>query len=285
VGSTRIRLVKDADIDSVYALCAKEQWNHSTKVIKRLLDLEPNGCFVAEVDGAFAGQVFSVSFGDVGWIGLMIVDERYRRKGVATTLMKKAVAYLLDSGTRTIKLEAVPDIRGLYRKLGFVDELDSLRYVGTSSKNDRTIASNIEPLATEDIERVAEFDSKHFGANRLRLLEELNKDHLENCFFSHISSQVIGYIMAYEMDRGYRIGPWICDPEHPAVARELFAKCLGTFEAGAPLYVGVPAVNAAAGSILSGMGFKLVDKSIRMYLGPKTATSQGIFSICGPENG
>ena len=285
MGRVRIRLVKDADIDSVYALCKKEQWNHSTKVIKRLFNIEPKGCFVAEVDGAFAGQVFSVSFGHVGWIGLMIVDERHRRKGVATTLMRKAVAYLLESGAETIKLEAVPDIRGLYRKLGFVDELDSLRYVGVSNKHGRTIASNIEPLATEDMEEVAEFDTKHFGVNRLRLLEELNKDHPENCFFSRISSQVIGYIMAYEMDRSYRIGPWVCDPEHPAVAQELFAKCLGTFETGTLLYVGVPAVNATAGNILSEMGFKLVDKSIRMYLGPETATPQGIFSICGPENG
>ena len=129
-----IRPFKDEDIDFAYKLDLMEQWNHTINDIKRVLSFEPNGCFMAEIGGESVGHVFSVSYGRLGWIGFLIVKAEYRRRGTGTLLMKRAMNYLLSRKAKTIKLEAVSKIANLYRKLGFVDEFDSLRFTKTGGK-------------------------------------------------------------------------------------------------------------------------------------------------------
>lgn len=81
------------------------------------------------------GHIFSICYGRLGWIGLLIVNAEYRRRGIGALLMKKAMDYLLSRKVKTIKLEAVPKVANLYRKLGFVDEFDSLRLIKTGGKS------------------------------------------------------------------------------------------------------------------------------------------------------
>jgi len=248
---------------------------------------EPNGCFVAEVNGKQVGHVFSISYGKVGWIGLLIVDKEHRRSGIGTLLTKKAMSYLLDLGVETIKLEAVPEIAILYRKLGFIDEFDSLRFMRINKKDSHTTNMNVTPLGRDEIEEMAKFDSRYFGANRLKVLRHVHEDDSERCFISRVKSQIVGYIMCYEAETGYRIGPWVCNPCYSSIARELALKCMETLKANTKVYVGVPAVNKLAVRILQDLDFRQYFKSIRMYFGkkPKNECIEGIFAIGGPEKG
>jgi len=93
--------------------------------------------------------------------------------------------------------------------------------------------------------------------------------------------------MCRKAEIGYRIGPWVCNPEHPKAAQELLMKCVKTIGRNKKLYVGVPAVNRKAVEILHDLNFKQYSKSIRMYLGKKLETERadGIFAIGGPEKG
>ena len=93
--------------------------------------------------------------------------------------------------------------------------------------------------------------------------------------------------MCRETESGYRIGPWVCNPENTQVARELLMKCMKKIRQNGKLYVGVPAVNKAAVEILQDFNFKQYSKSIRMYFGKKLETERvdGIFAIGGPEKG
>jgi ribosomal protein S18 acetylase RimI-like enzyme len=282
-----IHPIRENDIEFVYTLCKNESWNYSRKRIERVHHYEPNGCFVAVVNRKRVGHVFSISYGKVGWIGLMIVDKEHRRTGVGTLLMRRAINYLQNSGVETVKLEAVPKIAGLYRKLGFVDEFDSLRFKKVNERDNQSTNLNVKPLRGNQITETAEFDSRYFGANRTRVLRQLFEDNPELCFTSRKNSQIVGYIMCYEMETGYRIGPWICSPHHPKTAKGLILKCVQTIETNAKLYVGVPAVNNTSVKLLQDLGFELYCKSVRMYLGKKHANEHAgfIFSIGGPENG
>jgi len=67
-----------------------EQWNVRVEDLRRMLDYEPNGCFVAEVNEELVGHVFTVDYGQLGWIGLLIVKPEYRRMEVGRLLMEKA---------------------------------------------------------------------------------------------------------------------------------------------------------------------------------------------------
>jgi len=282
-----IRPIRENDIEFVYTLCKNESWNYSRKRIERVHHYEPEGCFVAVVNRKRVGHVFSISYGKVGWIGLLIVDKEHRRMGIGTLLMRRAIDYLQNLGVETVKLEAVPEIAGLYRKLGFIDEFDSLRFKKVNEKDNQSTNPNIKPLRGNQITETAEFDSRYFGANRIRVLRQLFEDNPELCFISRKNSQIVGYIMCYEMETGYRIGPWICNPHDPQTAKGLILKCIQAIETNTKLYIGVPAVNNTSVKLLQDLDFELYCKSVRMYLGKKPANEhvKFIFSIGGPENG
>jgi len=63
----------------------KEQvgWNQLEADWRRLLELQPDGCFFAELGGVPLGTVTTCRFGAVAWIAMMLVDEAYRRQGSA----------------------------------------------------------------------------------------------------------------------------------------------------------------------------------------------------------
>jgi hypothetical protein len=227
-----------------------EEWNDTRKDIKRMSHYEPDGCFIAVVNGTPSGHVFCASYGKLGWIGLLIVKAEHRRKGIGTLLTKKVMSYLLSHGVETIRLEAVPTVARLYRELPFIDEYDSLRFMGTNGTEASLSRSTLLTLKEEEIGEVAKFDAEYFGANRMKVLSRLYQDSPELCFVSYAESEVAGYIMCRKTETGYRIGPWICKPDNPSTAKELLLKCMEAVSPYAKLCVGVPAVNEAAIKIL-----------------------------------
>ena len=130
----RLRNLVQSDVGFVTQFCMLEEWDKIPQDIERYIECEPDGCFIAEVDGRAAGHVFSISYGHVGWIGLLIVHPYYRRKGLGAELMKKAIEYLHRLGTNIIQLEALPNSVDFHKKLGFREEFESLRFKTTINK-------------------------------------------------------------------------------------------------------------------------------------------------------
>jgi len=282
-----IRLFRKSDVKFAYEMTKIEEWNCAEEDIKRMLSLNPSGCFIVETDGERAGHVFSVNYGKLGWIGFLIVRAECREKGVGTLLMKKAINHLFAYGVETIRLEAVPAIANLYRKLRFADEYDSLRFSESHQKIAYPTGSNVKLLKENMIREIAEFDAEYFGANRSDVLFSLYRDYPKLCFFSYAGSEVAGYLMCRKAESGYRVGPWVCNPENPKTAQELLMRCMETLGQNEKIYVGVPTVNKAAIGILRELGFKQYSKSIRMYAGKRIIAEcvDGIFAIGGPEKG
>ena len=284
--STSIRLFRESDIGFTYEMTKFEEWNYRKEDIQRMLRYNPSGCFVAEANGKQAGHVFSVNYGRLGWIGLLIVSAECRRKGIGTLLMKKAMKHLLSNKVETVRLEAVPKIATIYRKLGFIEEYDSLRFLGVGRKIGSSTNSNVKLLKKEKMKEIAEFDAEYFGVNRIKVLSKLYHDNPKLCFASYAGSKLVGYIMCRKAEKGYRVGPWVCSPENPQAARELLTKCMENVGENAKVYVGVLAVNKTAVEIMRDFGFEQYSKSIRMYVGKKlTERVSGVFAIGGPEKG
>ncbi len=282
-----IRSIKESDLDLIYAFCKNEHWNYSLKMVERLFLYEPNGCFAADVKGKLVGHVFSFNYGKIGWIGMLIVNKEHRRQGIGTLLMKRAMKYLLDIGVKTIRLEAVPEFANIYYKLGFTSEFDSFRFQKINEKCGELTELSVEPVKRNEIVEIANFDRKYFGADRRGVLCKLYEDNPELCFVSRRGSRIVGYIMCDKTEMGYRIGPWVCNPQYTTIAKKLILNCIETIKVKERLYVGAPAVNDTAVKILQELNFKLYSKSIRMYFGKKIEDEciEGIFSIGGPEKG
>lgn len=275
------------DFDFAHEMTVVEQWNDRLKDVKRIFNFEPDGCFIAEIDGKPVGHVFAISYGNLGWIGLLIVEAEYRRMGIGRLLMEKARDYLLRRGVETVKLEAVPEIAALYRKLGFRDENDSLRFKGTNANLPVRDSSSIKPIALEDIGELAKFDSRFFGADRIRVLTSLFQEYPQFCFISRSGPKVVGYVMCRKALVGYKLGPWVCDPDKPEIARQLLIHCLRKPEPHSEVSIGVPSVNTASVRILEQLGFTNYSYSIRMRYGEPLENEcvHGVFAIGGPMKG
>jgi ribosomal protein S18 acetylase RimI-like enzyme len=282
-----IRLLRERDTDFAHKMTVREQWNVSKSDVKRMFSYEPKGCFIAEVKGLPAAHVFTVNYGKVGWVGLLIVKAEYRKKGIATLLTKKAIDYLVHCGVETIKLEAVPEIADLYRKLGFFDEYGSLRFIGRGRATVSIQSDSATSFEKERMSEIAGFDAAYFGADRTRVLMSLYQENPDLCFASYDGSKIVGYIMCRKAEEGCNVGPFVCDPEEPQTARGLLAKCMQEIGSKMNMYLGVSAVNRGAVEILQEFGFEQYSKSIRMRFGKNLRNERtgGIFAIGGAMKG
>ena len=119
-----LRVMTAADVPAGMELAAAEGWNQTAAGWRLLLSLSPDGCFVAEAGGKVVATIVTTPHGrTVAWVGEMLVHPDFRRRGIATALLKKAILRLRSAGIETIKLDATAAGREVYRGLGESYEL------------------------------------------------------------------------------------------------------------------------------------------------------------------
>jgi ribosomal-protein-alanine N-acetyltransferase len=85
---------------------------------------DPSGVFVAESSDSGAGVGFAICFrrGTAGYISVVAVRPEYRRRGIASALVRAAADYLASLGLRLLRIDAYADAPAAvatYRSLGF----------------------------------------------------------------------------------------------------------------------------------------------------------------------
>src|SRR4030095_4043706 len=107
-GRIEIRLLFESDIPAAMKIKEEAGWNQTDDDWLRLITLEPEGCFGAVKDGRLVGTTTTTTYGsDLAWIGMVLVEPESRRLGIATSLMKTAMAFL-DGKVDVVKIDATP---------------------------------------------------------------------------------------------------------------------------------------------------------------------------------
>jgi hypothetical protein len=81
-----VRPLIDADIALGMRLKSAVNWNQTEADWRRVRELDPLSSFVGMIDGVDLGTVTGVAFGAIGWIGMMLVDERARGQRIARSM-------------------------------------------------------------------------------------------------------------------------------------------------------------------------------------------------------
>jgi GNAT superfamily N-acetyltransferase len=89
--TVHIRTMKTDDLEFCLSLSKQAGWNQTEADWLRLMYFEPEGCFVAELDGSAVGTTTTCIFDRVAWIAMVLVDENHRRRGIGTHLLKHAL--------------------------------------------------------------------------------------------------------------------------------------------------------------------------------------------------
>ena len=110
------------------ALSRAAGWNQTPADWALVIEMNPEGCFGLECDGQLAATTSTIRYGtDLAWVGMVLTHPEYRGRGFARTLMERALDHLSD--VRTVKLDATEMGGPLYKKLGFVDECATERWI------------------------------------------------------------------------------------------------------------------------------------------------------------
>jgi GNAT superfamily N-acetyltransferase len=277
-----IRLLLEADIPAAMRLKEAARWNQTEDDWRRLLRLEPNGCFGAIKDGRLVGTTTTTIHGELAWIGMVLVEPQHRRQGIAAKLMDVALDYLKDK-VDTIKLDATSLGQPVYEKLGFQVESVVERWSGTA----RSTGREIQPPAVMDRDTVRELlnlDRVAFKADRSRLIETLiDAACVSPVLMRAAGGTLSGYALARSGTSRTYVGPVIA--KDPEVAETLLDRMFSEL-AGREVYVDLNKQCSAGASLLSDRGFVKERDLMRMVRGRESEkTSPLIVAIAGPEVG
>ena len=183
---------------------------------------DPDGCFIAEIDGDPVGMCFGVAYDTFGFLGGLIVLPEVRGQGIGRGLLEHTTAYLEGNGLKSVFLDGVPRAVSMYERCGFQKVCRSLRFQGQPVARAHP---HVEPMQPEHLEEVYRLDRAAFGANRATFLQTRLRRYPSLCKVALVDGHVEGYIMGRIGHTVLACGPWIASPrlERPADLLEALA--------------------------------------------------------------
>lgn len=249
-----IRPLTEDDIPIALGLCRSAGWNQLHADWSRLIKYEPTGCFAAKLDDQIVGTVTTTRYGtDLAWIGMMLVDERFRRRGVATELINASLSYLRDARARCIKLDATPAGHPVYERLGFKREGTFHRW----ARDSKTAPRWNPPQAAGSLrDSHLQLDKSAFAADRSEWLARTAQ-------VSHVATHGNSFGLARAGFLANYLGPVVGDTRSDTkqVVSELLSRLSGQ------TFWDVPPDNPAAAELANSFGFQPVRELARMRIG------------------
>jgi len=249
-------------------------WNQKEEDWKRVISLEPEGCFGLVADGVLVSTATSICYGDeLAWIGMVLTDPAWRGRGFARRLMERSMEFLTGRGVAWIKLDATDMGRPLYLKLGFEDEAPVERWMA--------VAPDIAPAELPAYEPDPALDREAFGVDRSALLASLASERT-------VSIPGQGFAMARPGARADYFGPCVC--RSPEAARKFLMWFLGR-HAGKTVAWDILPANTEAVKLAREFGFERRRELVRMVCpGPSASrpiahNDSYVFAIAAFEYG
>ena len=283
-----LRLMTPRDVPLGMRLKEQAGWNQIEADWRRCLQLQPDGCFVAEREGVAVGTVTTCIFGSIAWIAMVLVDVAVRGQGIGRTLLDHALAFLDGRGVATVRLDATPLGRPLYEQRGFVEEYTLTRFEGIAplvgapaAQQARRGIVTICPTC-ELQERVLRFDRQITGTDRASLLRHLYTETPAEWQLAIRGEELLGFTAARPGSRAWQIGPCLTTAEAgPPLLADALAR-----RAGQRVFLDVPVENRAAVAAVTAAAMVPQRPLYRMCRGPKPSERvEYLWTSFGPEKG
>jgi GNAT superfamily N-acetyltransferase len=268
------------DIPAGMQLKEVAHWNQTEADWEFFLAAQPEGCFVSEVDERVVGTVTTIIYEDrFAWIGMLLVEPELRNRGVGRALLQQAIQHLDSRGVPCMRLDATPQGKLLYEKLGFVDQYEIERW-GLKRQPPEPKSAATAP----HFGKVLELDREVFGADRSALLRALGESAPEFVEVLVGPTGVSGYSFGRHGSHSDHLGPWIAEDE--SGAEQLLDSFLAR-SARESIVVDCLRSNPWARTTLEARGFELVRPLTRMRRGENIypGRPEMVCAILGPEFG
>ncbi len=168
-------LLQRSDIPEATRLSEAAGWNQTETDWERLLNLNPDTCFVFRSDGRVAGTGALAVFGQgLAWIGMVIVDPPFRGQGIGKHILETLIQEARQKKYEVIGLDATDQGRRLYIRNGFHDVEPIDRWAG--QLEDQGHGGGVQPLDEAGLEQAAALDRAWAEHERGPLLRHLFRE-------------------------------------------------------------------------------------------------------------
>jgi GNAT superfamily N-acetyltransferase len=270
-----LRCLTAADIPEAMKLSTAAGWNQIPEDWQMFRELAPDTCFGIECEGKLAATTTLISYADqLAWVGMVLTDSQYQRRGFATRLVEQALKCADGRGIRSVKLDATEQGRPVYERLGFRVEQEIQRWStaqrpasGSAPRWDGSsqITSNLD----FGLDRIAS------GADRSDLLRILSRRAPPFC-------NSAGFLLSRPGTRASYIGPFVAPNREAA-----YGLLRSRFDTGDTIWFwDILSSNRAAVSLAKEFGFKPQRTLLRMVRGADLRGNDALmFGIAGFELG
>src|SRR5262249_38091559 len=219
------------------------------------------------------------------WIRMLLVAGEYRRRGLATALLRQAMADLAAAKLVAV-LDATPDGRAVYQRLGFEDSWGFQRLIRREQQAASAPAPasvTVRPLTDADWQAVRAYDAAAFGAERSAVLAGLRGRLPAADLVAIRGNEIVGFLLGRDGRLAAHIGPLIADDD--AIARALAARALDAIDG--PLFIDLADSKTELRRFLDARGFAAVRPFTRMLYGASARFDDPArtFAVVGPEFG
>lgn len=273
-----------ADVPLGMRLKGAAGWNQTPQDWQMLL--EAGFGLVASVGDSDVGTATVVPYpgleGAAGfsWIGMVLVDPAFRRRGIGTQLLEAAIAAAEPYGA--VGLDATPQGRPLYAQMGFIAHYGLVRMRRPAAPLVAGPPDTCDPVSDAMLPDLIRWDAPVFGAQRAAVLQALARRAPAYAISLWRAGTLVGYIMGRSGSDAEQLGPLIAEDE--TTAQALLSAALRAC-AGRPVIVAVPTDRGPWVGWLDSLGFVRRRPFTRMVLGSAAplGTPNKQFAIAGPE--
>ena len=111
-------------------------------------------------------------FGEVGWIGNIVVKKEFRGKGLGTSITNHLIETGKEAGVKTFNLIATELGGSVYKNIGFRTELNYEFYKPSDSFKKFEITRSIRVASKADFQEIIDMDFEVTGENRDKFIEQ-----------------------------------------------------------------------------------------------------------------
>lgn len=263
-----LRRLRADEMATPLAWAAAEGWNPGRHDGPAFHAADPEGFFLAEVEGAPAATISAVRYGAAfGFLGFYIVAPALRGRGLGRAVWSAALGHL---GERAIGLDGVLAQQERYAAEGFRYRYRHVRYRGKGFAG--VAAVGVRSIEPGDFAAIHAYDRRCFGADRAAFLRAWLAPPEGAAIACIGDAGVRGYGVLRACAEGAKIGPLFADDD--ATADALF-RALASTAPHEPIYLDIPDINPAARALAERYGMDPVFEAARMYRGEAPATPLG----------
>lgn len=291
------------DLPKIFTLIEKTGWGESFADIERAFEISPGGFLMltSERTNELIGVAWVISYGETGFIGMVVVEPQYREQGIGQALMEEAIALLKSRGCKTIKLDAVQKAVSLYKRVKFKEELRSLRFYKEINEpeklvkeinhklNEKNRSRLIFNIKEHDIAQILQKDRRIFGGDREPLLIALWREYPEFSFIAQTKKgELAGYLFGTYQKGILKLRAGVAN-DRRTMSHLLKGAITVAIDRGGfkKINIGLPEINQTAISLLEELGFSQSNYSLRMFWGEQSNATihPTIFAIGHPAKG